>query len=112
MPELTITSPYVDSNTSAMGIGHWARVDLKPMPESALSPRKGLRIWPLAVLPGNTAPYGTNTCVRSNLTFWIAPGVDAAALRCDEWRRRRRSPAGRGRLRADPGVIVGEDAMV
>ncbi len=42
MTELTITSPYVDSrvdsNTCTMS---------NPMPESTLSPRQGLRIWPL-----------------------------------------------------------------
>ncbi len=46
--KLTITSPYVhsrvDSNTFTMG---WAtRVDLRPAPESALSPNQGLWIWP------------------------------------------------------------------
>jgi hypothetical protein len=56
MPELTTTSPYVnfkvDSNTCTMGIGnyngrHYARVDLNPMLESAVSPSQGVKIWPL-----------------------------------------------------------------
>jgi hypothetical protein len=52
MPELTITSPNVhsrvDSNTFTLGIGQpYARVDLKPLPESTLSPSQGLWIWPL-----------------------------------------------------------------
>ncbi len=38
LPELTITSTYVDSNTFTMG---------NPMPELTLSPSQGLRIWPL-----------------------------------------------------------------
>jgi hypothetical protein len=38
MPELTITSPYVEYSTFIMG---------NPMPESTLSPSMGLRIWPL-----------------------------------------------------------------
>jgi hypothetical protein len=47
MPELTITSPYVDSNTCTMGNPvKAARVDLSPMPESTSSRSQGLRIWP------------------------------------------------------------------
>ncbi len=53
MPELTITSPYVDSivdsNTCTMGGQPCARVDLNPMPESTSSPSQGFRIWPLDV---------------------------------------------------------------
>ncbi len=29
----------------------YARVDLNPMPESTLSPKQGLRIWPLSRAP-------------------------------------------------------------
>jgi hypothetical protein len=40
MPELTLTSAYVDSNTCTMGIlGN-------PMPASTLFPSQSLRIWP------------------------------------------------------------------
>jgi hypothetical protein len=51
MPELTITSPYVnsrvDSNTFTMGIGQpYARVDFDPMPKLTLFPSQGLWIWP------------------------------------------------------------------
>jgi hypothetical protein len=43
-PELTITSPFVDSRVY---LGQpSARVDLKPMPQSTFSPSQGLRIWP------------------------------------------------------------------
>jgi hypothetical protein len=38
MPELTITSSYVHSNTFTMG---------NPMPESTLTPSQGLWIWQL-----------------------------------------------------------------
>jgi hypothetical protein len=38
MPELTITSPYVQSrvDSNIFTLGNPARVDLNPMPESAL----------------------------------------------------------------------------
>jgi hypothetical protein len=50
MPELTITSPYVDlqSRLQHMYQGQpYGRVDIDPMSESTLSPSQGLRIWPL-----------------------------------------------------------------
>ncbi len=52
MPELTITSPYVDlgvdSNTFTMGIGQpYAGVDINSMPQSTLFRSQGHRIWPL-----------------------------------------------------------------
>jgi hypothetical protein len=59
LPPLTITSPYVDSNTGAtgnwaLGIGHWATQCQSlayAYAESTLSPSQGLRIWPLVCLP-------------------------------------------------------------
>ncbi len=55
MPELTITSPYVQSrvNSNTFTISNpmplW--VDLNPMPESTLYPSKGLWIWPQGYKP-------------------------------------------------------------
>ncbi len=49
MPELTITSPYVDSRVDFQLMNHgqpYARIGLNPMPESTLSSWKELRIWP------------------------------------------------------------------
>ncbi len=49
MPELTITSRYVDSRvgSNTFNMGNPIPVDRNPMPESTLSPGQGLRFWPL-----------------------------------------------------------------
>jgi hypothetical protein len=45
-----LTSPYVPSRVDSNTSQPYARVDLNPMPELALSPSQGLWIWPQYIL--------------------------------------------------------------
>ncbi len=61
MPELTITSSYVDSMSRLLQhVYHgqlYAIVDLNPVPESTLSSSQGLWIWPLIIKAEKDTKY-------------------------------------------------------
>jgi hypothetical protein len=74
MPQLTVTSPYVDarvdSNTFTMGNPNpmLCRVDLNPVPRSTLSASQGLRILPQGQTKKGSLSHEANQdfCVQSN----------------------------------------------
>jgi hypothetical protein len=70
MPELTLTSPYVQSRRQHIYHGQpYGRVDLNHMLESTLSPSQGLWIWSQLIL---FQVFNDDITVKSNFYYFLS----------------------------------------